>query len=414
MKNSKIKPWIVLIVCCGLAAASIGLCVNAVGVFYTPVSESLGVLRGTFAMHATISSLAMALTSLFCAKIMKKYPIKLIMIIGVLMAGISTIFMSYTRDVYIFYVLGLIRGIGSGLFGIVPLTMIINNWFIKNHGLATSLVLSFSGIAGALFSPIFTEFISSYGWETTYIIKGIILIVICLPAIIYPFAFKPQDEGLLPYGYRQEDIQVINDVKHHKFNFIQLSFICFFIFAILQASISGVTQHLPGFALTVGFNASLGGMLLSAGMIGNISSKLLIGIISDRLGALKATIIMMAINTIGIVLLMIGSSEVVLLLGAFLFGAVYSVGAVGFALLSRDFFGSENYSTVFPIVSFATNFGSAFSVSLVGYIYDFTGSYMSAFIISLMFNVINILMIYVIVKVKLTKKVNQSIQIETN
>lgn len=40
---------------CCLAASSIGLCTNAIGVFYTPVSKSLHVLKGTFAMHATLS-----------------------------------------------------------------------------------------------------------------------------------------------------------------------------------------------------------------------------------------------------------------------------------------------------------------------------------------------------------------------
>ena len=39
---------------CCLAASSIGLCTNAIGVFYTPVSKSLHVLKGTFAIHAII------------------------------------------------------------------------------------------------------------------------------------------------------------------------------------------------------------------------------------------------------------------------------------------------------------------------------------------------------------------------
>ena len=50
-KNRSIKHLIVLIVCCGLAASSIGVCVNSAGVFYTPVSESLGIMRGTFSMQ---------------------------------------------------------------------------------------------------------------------------------------------------------------------------------------------------------------------------------------------------------------------------------------------------------------------------------------------------------------------------
>ena len=54
---------------CCLAASSIGLCTNAIGVFYTPVAKSLKVLKGTFAMHATLSTLATALTSLKMSKV---------------------------------------------------------------------------------------------------------------------------------------------------------------------------------------------------------------------------------------------------------------------------------------------------------------------------------------------------------
>ena len=67
------KHWSVLICCCGLAAASIGISINSSGVFYTPVAKSLKVLKGTFAMHATLSTLATALTSLKMSKVIKKY-----------------------------------------------------------------------------------------------------------------------------------------------------------------------------------------------------------------------------------------------------------------------------------------------------------------------------------------------------
>lgn len=61
---------------CCLAASSIGLCTNAIGVFYTPVSKSLHVLKGTFAMHATLSTLITALTSLKMSKLIRKYNYK--------------------------------------------------------------------------------------------------------------------------------------------------------------------------------------------------------------------------------------------------------------------------------------------------------------------------------------------------
>ena len=45
MVSKSSKHWLVLIVCCGLAASSIGVSINSSGVFYTPVSTSLGIMR---------------------------------------------------------------------------------------------------------------------------------------------------------------------------------------------------------------------------------------------------------------------------------------------------------------------------------------------------------------------------------
>ena len=148
---------------CCLAASSIGLCTNAIGVFYTPVAKSLKVLKGTFAMHATLSTLTTALTSLKMSKIIKKYNYKKILLIGSLLSSISTWMMSYSTSVYLFYILGILRGIGVGIYGMVPITVVITNWFDKKHGLATSLALSFSGLfRGYLFT--FIKFMDYLLW----------------------------------------------------------------------------------------------------------------------------------------------------------------------------------------------------------------------------------------------------------
>lgn len=415
-KNKSIKHLIVILVCCGLAASSIGVCVNSAGVFYTPVSESLGIMRGTFSMHGTISLIATAVISLFVPVIMKRYSYKVILSLSVLVAGASTILMAFSKSVLGFYILGCLRGISSGLFAIVPITMIINKWFYKNHGLATSIVLSFSGIAGAVCSPLFTKCIQSFGWERAYIIMGLVIIGLCIPALIYPFSIDPNDIGLLAYGYEDKENKVQDTIvkNNNKFNLFTTVFVCFFIFAILHTAISGITQHLPGFAENLGYSATIGATMLSAGMIGNILSKLVIGFISDKLGPVKATIIMIVINVISVVILLTAPSSLMLLIGSFLFGSVYSVGAVGFALLTKHFFGVENYSTVYPIISFATNLGGAFALSLVGYIYDFTGSYVYAFIIALGINFINIVLMYVVVKQKLLLKNSKVKEVAAN
>ena len=71
----------------------------------------------------------------------------------------------------------------------------------------------------------------------------------------------------------------------------------------------------------------------------------------------------------------------------------YGLGAVALPLLTKYFFGIEKYSLVFPKISFASNLGAAISISMVGYIYDFFGSYVYAFILVLLMISICIIML---------------------
>lgn len=394
MNNKSYKHWMIVFLMCCLAASSIGLCTNAIGVFYTPVSQSLNVLKGTFALHATLSTLATALTSLKISKVIKKYSYKKVLFIGVMLSSGATWFMSYCTSVYPFYILGILRGIGVGIYGMVPITVIITNWFDKKHGLATSLALSFSGLSGAIFSPLLSSWIIHYGWEMTYRFMAICILILVLPALIIPWNIDPHKEHLLPYGYKERK-QAIH-IQNNKVNLLTISFICMCLFTLLHTSITGISQHLSGIAVSIQLSATIGATLMSLAMIGNISTKLLIGLLSDLFTPVKAVIIMILTNCISLVLLFIGvihKETLLLYIGSFMFGSIYSVGAVGIPMLTRYFFGNKNYAKTYSVIGFLTNVGSASSLTLIGYLYDFTNSYQIVFIIALCFHLINLILL---------------------
>lgn len=408
MENRSYKHWVVVAMMCCLAAGSIGICTNATGVFYTPVSESLGVLRGSFAMHATLQSLAMAVVTLYIPKIMDHMNYRKVLLAGVILSVVTTALMGISSCLWMFYVLGIVRGIGTGVFAIVPLTMIISNWFDQKHGLATSIALSFSGLAGAVFSPLFSSLITSFGWQNAYFIQAVALFAVTFPALVVKWTVQPEESNLLPYGYEESSHQQIR-INRSGFNFITVSFVCMCIFCILHTSITGISQHLSGFATSIGLTAGFGATLMSLTMIGNISTKLLIGIISDRFGPIRASVIMIVTNMISLVLMMAGmpgANTWILMTGSFVFGSIYAVGAVGLPLLTRYFFGQENYSIAYAKIGFLTSVGSSSSLTLIGYLYDFTGTYLYMLVIAMAFHVIDLCLL-VIIRKKAGKEYNR-------
>lgn len=395
------KHWLVLACTCGMAAASIGISLSVIAVFYSPVAESLGILRGDFAFHSTIASLALAFTSLVIPQLIHRFGWKPSLIVGVILAFIGTSGMAFTTNIIGFYLLGALRGAGTALFAMVPLTTIVNNWFEEKNGMAMSLSFGFSGIAGAIFSPVFAWLIEVTGWENAFILKGLLIVLLCLPAIFYPYSLTPKDDGYLPYGEsNDEEIQkgMAKKEEFPAFSFVSIAFIALLLFSFLHTNIIGVSQHLPGFGESLGLSSQLGSWMMSAVMVGNITFKLIIGSLSDTLGIVKSTILMIGFNMFAIILLLTMQHPVFLIIGSWLFGSIFCVPDVAFPLLSRQLFGRAAATRVFPVLTFSMGIGGAISVTIVGYIFDFTGSYVGAFLIALGFHVINIALLYLSVK----------------
>lgn len=409
-KSRSNKHWIVLIVVSFMFAAHAGIINNVIGVFYSPVSESLGILRGNFALHSTITMLSVGFVSLIVPSIIHRFGWKLSLTIGVILSFIGTAGMAFTENLMVFYILGAIRGIGGGFFGLVPMAMLINNWFIEKNGFAISIASGFSGLIGMVFAPIFASIIANLGWRNGFIAMGFAIVVFALPAILYPYSLTPEEDDLVPYGYKEtengQSESTVSGQDNMNTKTIMASFIAMIIFSVLHTNILGMNQHLSSYGESIGMSLQLSGYMLSAVMLGNIFFKLVIGPLTDRFGAIKATLFMNAMNVIGLLILITSEAEYPTIFAAFLFGSVFSVGSVALPLLSNQFFGKQLSEKVFPTLTFTSSLGSAFSNTMVGYIFDFTGSYSSAFLIAVAFQVLNLFMLYIAYKnsIQMTKK----------
>ena len=85
----------------------------------------------------------------------------------------------------------------------MPVTAIITNWFEARHGLAMGITLSFSGLSGAVFNPLFTWLISLAGWQTAYLLMALFALLLAVPGILL-LRFSPSEIGLTPYGANAE------------------------------------------------------------------------------------------------------------------------------------------------------------------------------------------------------------------
>lgn len=387
--------------CCLLAAACIGMFTNAYGVFYTPLSEALSVGRGSVALHATISGLLTGLASPVVIKAMSR--VKLWGIIGsgmILMSG-STFLTAAADNVWQLNILGVLKGLGCACCYIPVLTVILGNWFDRYYGTVMGVTFSFSGIAGALFSPMLSFIIEKQGYQRALLTAGSIVIVFCLPGLFF-CRTKPSELGLeilrregedAKSSREQEGLKSQEDRKGKLEKLYQSTdFIVLCVVGFLAVFLSGFTQHLTGYSEAIGAGTGIGVMMMSCTMAGNIAFKLLSGVLIDLVGGARTAAGALALTVLALVVLLFHpSAEILLYAAAFLFGAIYSLGAVSLAAVSRSVFGKEQYGEAYSVISALSCVGASLSLTAIGCMYDLSGGYTVALVCMILFGLASIL-----------------------
>lgn len=384
MKNKSHWHFLTLAACCCLALSSLGLVCNCVGVFYSPMATDLNVGRGTVAVFATICTMLNGFCSPLFPKALKRFSLKPVLCAGIIVNALSTMAISLVQQVWQLYLLSAIQGFSLCFFCSVPVNLIISNWFEKNHGMATGFAMCFSGLGGAVFSPLFSAAIAQMGWRTAYAVLGALVFAIAMPGALLVLKLNPAERGLLPFGADHAPAAAAKPAegKQPTAAVFGMPFLMLITAGILAAFNTGISQHLPGFAESVGLGAASGALMVSAAMLGNLSSKLFIGIISDFLKPIRACLLMLGAVVVALILLICfaAKSLPVALIASYLVGYVYSVASVGMPLVTKYVFGLEKFGSVYPRVTMAVSIGSACALAFIGYIYDFTRSYTAAFL----------------------------------
>ena len=226
-------------------------------------------------------------------------------------------------------------------------------------------------------------------------LQSVAILILLLPALFFPFSLDPREEGLLPYGYNKKEKQssVIYRTTVDNSRGAKITFFALAVIALLNTMVVVMNQHIPGYGGSIGLSLEHSSLMLSAVMVGSVVAKLSFGVLSDVIGIIKASMLMISLSILSILLLIFMRQPYILVFSSFLFGSAFSIGGVGLPILTYEFFDPYTAGELYSKISFMAGVGGALSVTIVRYIYDFTGSYIPAFIIGILFNLTNIVAI---------------------
>ncbi len=376
------KYLLVLVSMCGLLAAGVGLVTNVSGLFFLPIAEEFGILKGEASLMLTICNLAFAVGGLVSPRLTTEKLFRPLLIGATAVLAASTAALSLCNNIMLMYVLSAVRGFAAGAIGFVFATTVLNRWFVANIGLATSIAMGCSGIAGAAFSPLVGGVISSTGWRAGFVLIAALTVVLNLPAILLLPALDPKTKGMRALGAPENEdasnqASTVTAAAEPAQPIKPLLFAAVVAFAFLASALTALPQHFPGLAESHTLDASVGAMMLSACMVANTVGKILLGVLIDRFGGRISLVLYAAIVGCALALLWFVPTAQVLPVAAALFGACYAMAAVGNTMITRDAFGVGNYAKTYPVVSLVGNVANAAFSSIVGFMYDFSGGYAS-------------------------------------
>ena len=321
--------------------------------------------------------------------------------LGVILLAIGTTAAGFSNELWHFYLsFGLVMGTGLSLAGSVPFTRIVSNWFVAKRGLALSFMFVGTG-GGFILFPLIAILIEKVGWRGALWVEAAIVAGLLLPCVAFLLRYHPREMGLLPDGVRESGANIkanqkyaegIVDTAWAAIDWTLLKamktprfwLLCFTAFAVW-----GISEHIQ-FAHHVAFAEDVGYSKLHASsalalfgvffIIGTLS-----GFISDRIGR-EVTFTIGTITSIaGIVMLMLiedTSQPWMLYTYSILFGLGLGISTPTIAAACTDIFQGKTAGAIIGFVWFAFAIGGTIGPWLGGFIFEVSGSYLNAFIIS--------------------------------
>ena len=148
--------------------------------------------------------------------------------------------------------------------------------------------------------------------------------------------------------------------------------------------------HLVAYCSDLGYGAARGAEMLSLLLACGIISRLVFGWISDHIGGLRTLLLGSALQALALCLYLFSDGLVSLFAISALFGLFQGGIVPSYAIIVREYFSPNEAGARIGTIMMATMFGMAFGGWMTGVIFDWTGSYQTAFVHGIVWNLLNL------------------------
>jgi len=275
-----------------------------------------------------------------------------------------------------------------GLLGIAstfaPLLADTAQWWNKRRGIAVAVCASGNYLAGTLWPPIAQWGVTQVGWRTTYICIGLFC-GIGMGLLALRMRTKPPAAAAATVN-RQG---VVASDRPFGMSVMQAQWLLSVAGVACCVAMAMPQVHIVAYCSDLGFGAARGAEMLSLMLACGIVSRLVSGVICDRIGGIRTLLLGSALQGIALMMFLPFDDLVPLYLVSAMFGLFQGGIVPSYAIIVREHFPAKEAGARTGTIIMATLVGMALGGWLSGKIFDVTGSYHAAFINGIAWNALN-------------------------
>ena len=284
---------------------------------------------------------------------------------------------------------GIVMTIGANCLGLVVFVPLLSRRFVRRRGMAISIVQSANGFGRAASAPLVQLLISTIGWRETFwaqaaFIAAAVPLLAALfrraaryPAASAPAAMTPASaEAPLPAV--SWTLSAAIRTPHF--------WLLFAVYLFTGLGSFLVSLHQLAFAVDVGFDKLYAAGVLGIGSFLAIGGTIVTGTLSDYIGREWSAILAYGISIIGVVCALLITSpdqHWLLWLHACFFGLTWGARGPAITAKTADLFPGGRLGTILGVITIGSGIGSAVGSWAAGWIFDVSGSYRVAFMLSI-------------------------------
>ena len=361
-----------------------------VSVVLPAVQAEFGVARADASLPYTLLMIGFGLGGIAMGKLADRYGVMVPVLVGAAGLGTGFIAAGLSGSLTGFAIAhGLLLGLLGSSATFAPLVADTSLWFVRRRGIALAICASGNYLAGAVWPPIVQHYVETAGWRATYIGLGIFCAV-TMPLLAALMRQRPPTAVAAAAPTRRAGAAVVPSTRPFGLSLNQAQALLCVAGVACCVAMSMPQVHIVAYCGDLGYGAARGAEMLSLMLACGIVSRLVSGLICDRIGGLRTLLLGSVLQGVALLLFIPFDSLTSLYVISALFGLFQGGIVPSYAIIVREHFPPAEAGARVGTVLMATLFGMALGGWMSGKVFDLTGSYDAAFLNGVGWNLLNL------------------------